>query len=852
MGLVEERLQALREHDRFPQLPHPVSGVGRLLRGDPGAGQARDERNRRRLQPHLGQPVGEGREGRLHERGVEGVRGGQAAEGHSVVPEARLELLDILDPPTHHAGVGPIHHAEVEPAVEEGPHGLRRQGHRGHRPLRALVHEPGALGDNPERLVTAQHSGQARRHVLPEAVADHRLRRHPPGHPEPGQRVLDGEERGLREARLVQALRRRGHLPAGGEHQRPEVDAEKRAEELAAGVDLPPELGLGLVEARSHVHVLRPLSGEEERDRASLVGEGAPDTPRIPCRERLCGTFGVGADERAPVREGPTPGPEGEGHVSERLLRVRVEVCGQGIARPLQGRLRPRGHDEDLRPRRRRLAKRRGPLLQDDVRVGAADAEGAHPRASRPPVARPGGAARGDEKRALREMDSRVRLLEVQAGDQLTVLQHQDRLHEAGDPRGRVEVPDVRLHGPDGAVAAALRAGPERMGQSGDLDGIAEGGGGPMRLDVGDVVGSQAGRGQGGSDDPSLPLDSGSGEPHLARAVVVHGRALDHRLDLVVVTQGVGESLENDETDAVALHRPARFRIEGPAVAVARQDPVGFVDVADPVRHRDRNAPGQRHVALPGQEALAGHVRGHQRRRARGLDHDGGSAEVELVGDAGSQQVRVRGQHRLVGGDRGEQGRIRHHDEEPVAPARSPEDADRPARALGVVARPFQGFPGRLEEETLLRVQDLRLARRVAEEARVEALDVAEDRSRFHVGGAAQRFPAHSLLPELLVAEERHGLDAVAQVLPEGLDAACAREPAGHADDGDVEVARDLVRHAAPPAGGASRFSHIAANCSRVWKVSSRGLRRCPMAVSAGASTRMDSGEWPPRSKKLS
>src|SRR5258708_23035145 len=152
----------------------------------------------------------------------------------------------------------------------------------------------------------------------------------------------------------------------------------------------------------------------------------------------------------------------------------------------------------------------------------------------------------------------------------------------------------------------------------------------------------------------------------------------------------------------------------------------------------------------------------------------------------------------------------------------------------------------------MLRIQELRLPGGVAEEGRVEGLHVAEGGRRPHVGRVPQRLRAAPRLQQLLVREERHGLNAVAQVLPESLDAIRAGEAASHANDGDFELVHAWRRHELPPLGRPALISHIAARCSSAWKITSPGLRCCPTAFSSRATTRMDNSECPPRSKKLS
>ena len=61
----------------------------------------------------------------------------------------------------------------------------------------------------------------------------------------------------------------------------------------------------------------------------------------------------------------------------------------------------------------------------------------------------------------------------------------------------------------------------------------------------------------------------------------------------------------------------------------------------------DRDAAGERQVALAAEQALARHVGGDQRGRAGGLHRGARPPEVELVGDAGGEEVAVVEQHHL-------------------------------------------------------------------------------------------------------------------------------------------------------------------------------------------------------------
>ena len=75
---------------------------------------------------------------------------------------------------------------------------------------------------------------------------------------------------------------------------------------------------------------------------------------------------------------------------------------------------------------------------------------------------------------------------------------------------------------------------------------------------------------------------------------------------------------------------PCALGVEGAAVPVGREDPALLVEVAASLRHADRDAAGQRHVALAVQQALAGQVDRHQRGRAGGLHGDARPAQLSL------------------------------------------------------------------------------------------------------------------------------------------------------------------------------------------------------------------------------
>ena len=122
------------------------------------------------------------------------------------------------------------------------------------------------------------------------------------------------------------------------------------------------------------------------------------------------------------------------------------------------------------------------------------------------------------------------------------MVQAQRRLDEAGHPGSSVEVADVALDRPDGAVAGAGRAaGAKRLSQARDLDGIAEWRGGSVGLDVGDRLRVDPSKRLRQRDDVGVPVDARRREAHLRGAVVVHAGTLDDGVDRVTVGERVAQ-----------------------------------------------------------------------------------------------------------------------------------------------------------------------------------------------------------------------------------------------------------------------------------------------------------------------
>jgi hypothetical protein len=207
-----------------------------------------------------------------------------------------------------------------------------------------------------------------------------------------------------------------------------------------------------------------------------------------------------------------------------------------------------------------------------------------------------------------------------------------------------------------------------------------------------------------------------------------------------------------------------------PAVAVGREDHALLIEVAAALREAQRHTAGQGHVALVPFQRATGGLHRHQRGGAGGLQRHAGAAQVQLVGHARAEEVLVVAEHELIAAHRGRQRRVAQDLREQVAVhARARVHAhgrlDGARRVTGVLQR----LPGALQEDALLRVDHLRLARRQAEEGGVEMLRFLQHGAALHVAGLGAQRRVNAGLAQVLVAEVLQRLHALADVAPEGV-----------------------------------------------------------------------------------
>ncbi|RPK61838.1 hypothetical protein EES44_18345 [Streptomyces sp. ADI96-15] len=494
--------------------------------------------------------------------------------------------------------------------------------------------------------------------------------------------------------------------------------------------------------------------------------------------------------------EGGTRGGQGAADVDARVTGVLFGVGGEPRSLVAQGRGGLCGQDPGHGPQgpTRLLCGRLFGgrcLFDDDVGVGAADAERRHPGPARPFAPGPGNGTGEQPQGSGGPVDVRGRIVGVEGARQFLVAQAQYGLHDTGGSGGGLGVPDARLHRPQVQGPFGIAPLPVCRLQCPGLDRVAQLGAGAVRLHHVHVGPVEPGVRQRRPDDLLLCGAVRGGES-AAGAVLVDRRAADDGEDAVSVAAGVGEPFEAEHPGALRRPEAVGGCGEGLAPAVGGEAPLAAEPHKGAEGGHDGDTAGEGEIALALAEGAHGQVQGDEGRRAGGVHRDGGPLKSERVGDAAGQDAGGRAGHQVsldaVGGVQGRPVVERDGaDEDPGGTA--PEGG-------GVDARPLDGFPGRFEQEALLRVHRIGLTRGDPEETGVEVTGVVQEAALPDIGaswGVRVGVVGSVGVPAPVVGEGGDGVGAVADELPEILGGGdAAGEAAGHADDGDRFVSRGL------------------------------------------------------------
>ncbi len=175
---VSKGAYAFGEFHRLPRVTTPVVAVEFHTSPDRGTGAVAHQHPLRCV---VVEPVGVGLElveDRIQQRGVERVTGLQPVAPDAVGAQSRHRLLQVLHRPRQH-GVGAVvgRHRQAGELVGQRLDTLRR-GERGHHPAACgqAAEQPAALGHQFRAVLQAEHTRDAGRGVLADAVPQHHIR----------------------------------------------------------------------------------------------------------------------------------------------------------------------------------------------------------------------------------------------------------------------------------------------------------------------------------------------------------------------------------------------------------------------------------------------------------------------------------------------------------------------------------------------------------------------------------------------------------------------------------------------------------------------------------------------------
>ena len=350
----------------------------------------------------------------------------------------------------------------------------------------------------------------------------------------------------------------------------------------------------------------------------------------------------------------------------------------------------------------------------DDVRVGAAEAERADAGETRPVGPGKRHWFLGDAEVQIVEGNVGIEFLGMQRRRQQIVAQREARLQQADEAGCRLQVADIRLHRADRQPLLATLA--DLLADGARLDRVADARPGAVGFDERELVRIDAGAVVDGAQQAALRL---IGRQRYADrpAVGVDAGRDDARVRVAIAEDRCAFARQHHDDAALAADIALAMGRERTAQPLRRQHPGGGeADERERVE-QDVDAGHDGGVDGAGAQRRDGLVQGDERRRARGIDDEARAGKVEAVRDAvGDQRQRAAG-HVVGVAARG----IEHSARAVIDGRGADVDADRAAgdpgwRNAGV----FERLPDEFEQQALLRVDLCGFARRDPEDGGVE------------------------------------------------------------------------------------------------------------------------------------
>jgi hypothetical protein len=165
------------------------------------------------------------------------------------------------------------------------------------------------------------------------------------------------------------------------------------------------------------------------------------------------------------------------------------------------------------------------------------------------------------------------------------------------------------------------------------LDRVTQGRSRAVRLQVLHVRRRKSALPESRFDDRLLRPLIGCRQTH-TRAVLVDGTPADHCPNRIAITSRVGQALEHHDAAALATHVPVRRSIKRLAAPIGRQHAGSTEGDERLCVQKQIYSACDGHGALTIEQTLAGQVRCHQRRAARGIHRHRGTVPIEVVGNS--------------------------------------------------------------------------------------------------------------------------------------------------------------------------------------------------------------------------
>ena len=215
------------------------------------------------------------------------------------------------------------------------------------------------------------------------------------------------------------------------------------------------------------------------------------------------------------------------------------------------------------------------------------------------------------------------------------------------------------------------------------------------------------------------------------------------------------------------------------------------------MRQLDRNPSCDHHIAFHVQQRVDTHVNGHQRGRTGRLHCNRRSGQVQQVGKARRQEVLViSGMAKQKKTDFVDKIGIAEQVERHVGlHPRSCIDTNPALEILGHVAGVLQRLPTGFQKMTVLRVEDLRVARGEAPKTSIKSVHTRQNLSGLDVIGVGKHAARHTCCQKVSVTEPRGRVATLGKHTPKLRHGSRTRKTPRAPDDRYLVIRPCLVRH---------------------------------------------------------